>query len=419
MRRTMERKADQVLTVDIESLAAMLSCGKAGARKIAEQAGARVTVGRRITIYDMDLASLREQERKITKDLDDKLVTDTAVKKLTLNDLFERYMATKKVKDTTRTNYHTMWDNRVRNEIGNMKVTQIKTSHILLFYSKLSEVGLAHNTIKYLHTMIKPSLELAVTDDIIRKNPANVSLGEYGEKPKEKEALTPAQQEKLLKFVEESNTYSHHLPMLQVMFGTCLRVSELISLTWADVDMKAKEIRITRQLVYKDLGDGYKFHDTSPKTDAGIRKIPMTRTVYRAFARQKELNLMLGNGSRVEIDGRNNFIFNSKHGRPMMPAGVNSFLKNIVNAYNKKETLLAEKEHREADLMPYISAHTLRHTGCTRLGEKHVDPKVMQYVMGHSNISVTMDVYNHILRWDVWKQRLQNWIQPWLWCKMV
>ena len=66
-----------------------------------------------------------------------------------------------------------------------------------------------------------------------------------------------------------------------------------------------------------------------------------------------------------------------------MPAGVNSFLKNIVNAYNKKETALAEKENRETELMPHISSHILRHTGCTRLGENNVNPKVMQYVMGH------------------------------------
>ena len=52
-----------------------------------------------------------------------------------------------------------------------------------------------------------------------------------------------------------------------------------------------------------------------------------------------------------------------------MPAGVNSFPKNIVNAYNKKETALAAGENREPELMPHISAHTLRHTGCTRLGD--------------------------------------------------
>ena len=55
-----------------------------------------------------------------------------------------------------------------------------------------------------------------------------------------------------------------------------------------------------------------------------------------------------------------------------MPAGVNSFLKNIVNAYNKKESKLAEEENREPELMTPISSHTLRHTGCTRLGENNV-----------------------------------------------
>ncbi|NSL03366.1 tyrosine-type recombinase/integrase [Blautia glucerasea] len=69
---------------------------------------------------------------------------------------------------------------------------------------------------------------------------------------------------------------------------------------------------------------------------------------------------------------------------------------NIVNAYNKKESKLAEEEKREPELMPPISSHTLRHTGCTRLGENNVNPKVMQYVMGHSDAQITMNVYNHI-----------------------
>ena len=71
--------------------------------------------------------------------------------------------------------------------------------------------------------------------------------------------------------------------------------------------------------------------------DAGIRDIPMTQMVYDAFRKQRELNLM-----------------------------------------------------------PSISSHTLRHTGCTRLGENNVNPKVMQYVMGHSDAQITMNVYNHI-----------------------
>lgn len=237
---------------------------------------------------------------------------------------------------------------------------------------------------------------IPVKDGIIRKNPVTGTLGDYGAAAKEKEALTLEQQEKLLKFVENSKVYKPHLPMMQIMFGACLRISETIGLTWSDVDMKNREIHVNGQLVYYEGEEGYCFHDSETKTDAGIRTIPMTQTVYDAFRKQKELNLMLGLQSNVEIGKRSGFIFNTKHGRPIMPAGVNSFLKNIVNAYNKRETILAENENREPELMPHISAHILRHTGCTRLGENNVNPKVMQYVMGHSDAKITMNIYNHI-----------------------
>lgn len=329
--------------------------------------------GKRVTIYDMDLASLREQEKKINKDIDDQLITDTSVKKLTVNGLFERYMATK-----------------------NIRVVDFKTSHVRTFFSGLSDEGLAHSTIKNMYALLNPAFNMAVEDGIIRKNPVTGTLGDYGAAAKEKEALTLEQQEKLLKFVENSKVYKPHLPMMQIMFGACLRISETIGLTWSDVDMKNREIHVNGQLVYYEGEEGYCFHDSETKTDAGIRTIPMTQTVYDAFRKQKELNLMLGLQSNVEIGRRSGFIFNTKHGRPIMPAGVNSFLKNIVNAYNKRETILAENENREPELMPHISAHILRHTGCTRLGENNVNPKVMQYVMGHSDAKITMNIYNHI-----------------------
>ena len=65
--------------------------------------------------------------------------------------------------------------------------------------------------------------------------------------------------------------------MMQVMFGACLRVSETIGLTWSDVDMKNREIHVGGQLVYYEGDEGYCFHDSETKTDAGIRDIPMTQ----------------------------------------------------------------------------------------------------------------------------------------------
>ena len=283
--------------------------------------------GKRVTIYDMDLASLREQEKKINKDIDDQLITDTSVKKLTVNGLFERYMATKNIREKTKKDYWRTWNYRIKNTLGNIRVVDFKTSHVRTFFSGLSDEGLVHSTIKSMYALLNPAFNMAVEDGIIRKNPVTGTLGDYGAAAKEKEALTLEQQEKLLKFVENSKVYKPHLPMMQIMFGACLRISETIGLTWSDVDMKNREIHVNGQLVYYEGEEGYCFHDSETKTDAGIRTIPMTQTVYDAFRKQKELNLMLGLQSNVEIGKRSGFIFNTKHGRPIMPAGVNSFLK--------------------------------------------------------------------------------------------
>lgn len=107
-------------------------------------------------------------------------------------------------------------------------------------------------------------------------------------------------------------------------------------------------------------------------------------------------NFMLQKGKDVEIDGYKGFIFMAKSGRPLMPSAINNILYNIVDAYNKKEVQIAKTEHRNAELLPKVSAHIMRHTACTRMAEKRIDVKVLQYIMGHAHIDVTMDVYNHV-----------------------
>ena len=108
------------------------------------------------------IASLREMEKKINKDMDDLLITDASAKKLTVNTLFERYMATKNIKERTKKNYIRMWDYRIRNTLGNIRVVDFKTSHVRTFFSSLSDEGLAHSTIKSLYGLLNPSFEMAV-----------------------------------------------------------------------------------------------------------------------------------------------------------------------------------------------------------------------------------------------------------------
>ena len=184
--------------------------------------------------------------------------------------------------------------------------------------------------------------------------------------------------------------------MFTILLETGLRCGELIGLTWSDVDMAEKELSINHQLIYKDLGDGYKFRVSTPKTKAGIRTIPLTEKVYKAFAEQRKINFMLGRHSIEEIDGYSDFIFLAKTGRPLMPSAVNNVIYNVIDAYNREEVKNAKKEHRKADLLPKISAHNLRHIACSNMAKRGMNIKVLQYLMGHAHSDVTMDVYNHL-----------------------
>ncbi len=108
------------------------------------------------------------------------------------------------------------------------------------------------------------------------------------------------------------------------------------------------------------------------------------------------LYFMLAKDKSVEVDGYSGFVFTAKSGRPLMPSAVNNVLYNIVDVYNKVEVQRAKKEHRKAELLPKVSAHVMRHTACTRMAECRMDMKVLQYIMGHAHIDVTMEVYNHL-----------------------
>ncbi|MCC8081608.1 MAG: integrase DNA-binding domain-containing protein [Lachnospiraceae bacterium] len=84
--------------------------------------------GKRKYLYDRDLAKLREKEKKLAQDLLDGILTDTAIQKLTLNDLFQRYVLTKQWEQTTLKNNLSLWQNLVKDSLGQYKIVQIKKS---------------------------------------------------------------------------------------------------------------------------------------------------------------------------------------------------------------------------------------------------------------------------------------------------
>ncbi len=353
--------------------------------------------GNRKSIYASNLSDLRKEEKKIWRDLEENI--DTAGGNMTLNELFDKYLSLKtQLANSTRINYIGLWNRNIREHaLGNRKISNIKKSDILGFYNSLSERGLKYSTIKIFHNMLFPCFELAVEDDMIRKNPCKNCIKEfYDLNTKEKEALTKKEQMVFLEFVKENNIYYIYYPMFVFMFGTAVRCGETIGLTWNDVDLKNREVHINHQLIYKKNDGSCKFYINHPKTKSGMRSIPLTMEVVDALKDQRELQFMLGRKTEIEIDGYSEFVFSTKSKKPFTPSEINHVLIRIVNAYNKKEKQEAKKEKREMFLLPHISAHTLRHTSCTRMAEEGMDIKVLQEIMGHNNIAVTMEVYNHV-----------------------
>lgn len=354
------------------------------------------STGKRRIIYALTLSELREKEKQIQRDLQDGI--DISRSDMTLNQLFQMYMDNKTdLRESTRCNYISVWNNGLKDSVlGNMKIAQIRQIHIRSFYSELVKKGLSANMVKLYHNLIYPALELAVDSDIIRKNPAKDAKKGIGGTKKERTAMTIAEQGKLLDFIKGSDRYRIYYPMMVFALSTALRVGELTGLRWSDVDLKENIIHIRQQLIYRNLGDGCRFHVQDLKTEAGRRDIPLTASARKSLIRQKELSLLLGTKQKKEIDGITDFVFLNSLGNPYATNAINFMLKNMVDAYNRAEREAAGREKREAEPLPHISAHILRHTACTRLAESGIDPKTLQYIMGHSSIAVTMDIYNHV-----------------------
>lgn len=342
--------------------------------------------------------SLREMEKQIRRDLEDGISTHTA-NSMTLNELFETYMSAKELKQSTRTNYTYMYKNYVSDTIGKRRIASIKYSDVKKFYNSLIlEKKFKPNSMEIINTILHPLFTMAVRDGYIRTNPSDGVMAEIKkshnwEKPK-RHALTQQQQALFINFLVESETYNHWLPLMTVFLGTGCRVGEVIGLTWDDCDFKEGIISINHNLIYRQQDDGKcEMHITTPKTEAGKRIVPMFEAVRKALLQEKKQQMKHGFNSTV-IDGYSGFVFTNRCGYVHNPQTINRAIKRIYTACNEQETERAKKEHRQPVLIPHFSVHNLRHTFCTRFCENETDLKIIQEIMGHSDITTTMNIYN-------------------------
>ena len=356
--------------------------------------------GKRRYAYSKDLFALRAKEEDLVRAQMDGL--DYYVGgHATINMAFDRYMSTKyNLKETTRSNYMYMYDKFVRDGFGDKFLTDVKYTDVKLFYyDLLNNKDIAINTLDTIHTVIHPIFEMAVRDDIIRKNPTKGVMAEIkknsGKNKGIRHALTLEQQKAFIDAVRYFPEFNHWYPLFVTLLGTGMRIGECIGIRWCDIHFDERSISVNHAATYYTRKGVACFGISTPKTEAGIRKIPMMDTVYDAllneYERQKEYGF-----SVCEVDGMTGFVFTNKIGNLHNPHCVNEAIKRIYQAHNAKEIIDAKREKREPIIIPHFSAHTLRHTFCSRLCENETNVKVIQEIMGHANIETTLDIYTEV-----------------------
>ena len=188
-------------------------------------------LGRRKYVYAQDLVTLREKEAQLLKDQMDGLDIYVAGK-ATVNFVFDRYMSLKNnLKPTTKSNYLYMYDRFVRDTFGKRNIAEIKYSDVVQFYNYLVEKQeLQINTLETVHTLLHPTFQLAVRDDIIRKNPSDGVMAELkknlGMKTGVRHALTIPQQRAFIEYIATHPIYYHWWPIFTVFLGTGCRIGD-------------------------------------------------------------------------------------------------------------------------------------------------------------------------------------------------
>ena len=338
--------------------------------------------GKRHTIYAKDLKVLREKENNASKIISQRI--DFEGGKITTHQFLIRYYEFKKtsIKKSSLKTYHTTINKLKDTSIGNTKIIDVKISDAKQLIIDLSQNGLKYSTIKTIKTLIKAAFKMAQEDDLILKNPFHFQLNEVIKNDtKKRVALTEQQYSDLLEFVLCDRVFRKYYDDIVFLYETGIRVSEFCGLTLSDIDFVKHEVVIDKQLIKTSKGELY---ITDPKSKAWFRTIPLSAEAYHAIKaiinRRPQTNEMM-------VDGYCGFISIHSNGTPKTSWNIEYELREIAKAYN---SLYPECQ------LPNLTPHVLRHTFCTRKVSSGMNIKAVQYLMGHSSVQITLDVYTSI-----------------------
>lgn len=284
------------------------------------------------------------------------------------------------VKQKTFDQYETILRTHIIPDIGDIRLADLKTMHIQRIINKMYDSGLSHRTIEVMKIVMHAALKQAQRNKLVGENVCeNVVLPR--KRPKHIRVLNEDEQTKLIAALKDNYIGRGLLFALY----TGMRRGEVLALKWSDYDKNEKTISITKALsrvrTYNKNGNKTMLTVTTPKTDTSIRTVPLIDKAVELLAEHKRKQERY-----MELVGDyytdNDLIFSSSRGDYLDPGNFNRKLNKTVKKIG----------------IPRISPHVLRHSFATRGLEAEVSLKAMQELLGHSSITVTGDIYTHILK---------------------
>lgn len=324
--------------------------------------------------------SLREMEKQIIRNVEDGILGYDS--QVTVLELVKLYLQQKVgVRHNTQANYNFVTNIIEKEAFGSMLIGRVKQSDAKRWLIKLQKDGRGYSSIHAIRGVIRPAFQMAVDDDMLNKNPFQFELASVVVNDSvTRKAISREEQRKFLDFVAHDRHFSRYYDGIYILFHTGLRISEFVGLTIKDVDLKAKKLIVDHQLQRKR---NMEYTIEVPKTEAGNRVIPISDDVCAAFQR------IIANRPKPKIEpmieGKAGFLYLDKNGQPMVALHWEKYFQHICEKYNSIYKVP----------MPKVSPHVCRHTYCSNMAHAGMNPKTLQYLMGHSDISVTLNTYAH------------------------
>lgn len=325
--------------------------------------------------------SLREKEKEVEKALRNAVATNGG--NMTVLELVQKYISQKRgVKHNTQANYNFVINVIKKEDFGARRIDTIKLSDAKTWLIKLQDDGRGYSSIHSIRGVVRPAFQMAVDDDLINKNPFEFQLATVVVNDSvTREAITRKQQREFLRFIKEDKHFSKYYDGIYILFYTGLRVSEFVGLTINDIEFDKERIKVDHQL---QRTRNMEYEILTPKTEKGERYVPMQKDVADCFRR------IIQDRKRPKIepmiDGYSGFLFLDKNDMPMVALHWEKYFQHIREKYNSIYKVQ----------MPCITPHVCRHTFCSNMAKSGMNPKTLQYIMGHSDIGVTLNTYTHL-----------------------